>query len=289
MSLIKQHEGLLTVHLGPVGSGKTYSMVVEALAALRRNEPVFTNVTLNLSHLEDLKDIPTYETVDLYGQRPKSRERGPAIVRWSRPVELVHPEVRCGKILFDELGALINSRESDVWPFPLTVKLIHLRKHHLSVDASAQDFELADKNFRRFINRCWIMKELRIPLAAFFKKNSIRPAVECELPGCTKNDHMLTEGDRKGKFPWYATVYARKDVHPQYTQNKEKHMSKGTKYIWFDPDIAKCYITAQSVEADAVQAYEQACREASAWDRKKKMGMNPQRPAEPVQPVDKEN
>lgn len=268
-----KHEGLFTVHVGAVGSGKTFSLMTEAIAALRRGEPVFTNAMLATGHLPDLVGVPRFESVKEYAA---ALEHDPAIgrravVRWQAAVDLLHPQVRCGKIIFDELGAFVNNRESDIWPFELTVKLIHLRKYHLSLDASVQDDEMADKNIRRFYNRVWFMSEWRLPFAALFKPRAVRPVVPCNLPGCTKGGAHLTDGDRPGRWPWAATVYVRKDVHPKYTQNKIKHESRGRTYIWFDPDVADSYITAESVESDAVAAYEQAKKDAAAndWRRQK--------------------
>lgn len=260
-------EGLFTAHVGPVGSGKTYSMVAEAVKALSLGEPVFTNVNLDLSKFPELGEVSVYQSVkDFAGHR------GPAVIRWTKPTELLDPEVRCGKILFDELGALVNNRESDIFPFGLTVKLIHLRKYHLSVEASVQDDEMADKNIRRFYNRIWFLSEWHIPFAALLRPSAARPVLPCKLTGCTKTGAHLTHGDNPGKFPYAATVYRRYDVHPKYTQNKEKHESRGYQWLWFDDRIANCYQSAASVEADAVAAHKEAEREAAAHEAARRFG-----------------
>jgi len=38
---------MFTVHVGPVGSGKTYSMVRAAMEAFEAGEPVFTNMDID--------------------------------------------------------------------------------------------------------------------------------------------------------------------------------------------------------------------------------------------------
>jgi len=285
--LAVKHEGLFTVHVGPVGSGKTFSMVERGIAALRNNEPVFTNTPLSLDHLDDLKNTPRYDNeiidekkglvrpgIERYAaalSKNPALARGPALVEWAIPIDLLNPALRCGTVLFDELGALVNNRHPEDFPQELTNRLIHLRKFHLNLEATVQDDEMADKNIRRFYNKVWFLSEWHLPVAGLFKKSARRPILKCELPGCTKNHARLTEGDRPGTFPYYATIYARKDVHPKYTQNKEKHLSKGTSWLWFHEDIAKAYQSAHSVERDANYAYIQAKNERKvAYDRHEK-------------------
>lgn len=276
-----QQKGLFTCQSGDLGSGKTYSAMHVAVEALRNNEPVFTNVAMTVKHLKGLETVPVFDFIEAdydndgslkvsdgpiqrYGNYSKGSDRGPCIVRWERPFDLLRPEVRCGTVIFDELGALAAARNWEDFPFGLTVKLIHLRKSHLEINATVQDDQIADKNIRRFYSRVWKLSEISLPFLGLFKKSARRPVLKCGLEGCTKNHQQLTEGDRPGKFPYKATFYRRYDIHPAYTTNKEKHHSQGSKYIWFDPEIAKCYQSAQSVSAAA----EAAWREAAATQKK---------------------
>jgi len=261
---------LFTACVGPVGSGKTYVMVYHAIAALRAGMPVFTNVPLDLSHLDDLREIPTYPSPEEYA-KAKPNPRGPCVVNWSRPLQLMVPAVCCGLILFDELGALVNNREYEIFPFELTLKLIHLRKSHLTVFASVQVADMADKNMRQFYNRVWMIKEKHPWFTWFFPfwKRQARPALTCKLAGCTKNHAHLTRGDNAGHFPWRTTYYRAHDVDPKYTGNKEKHNSRGNLKFPFDPDVANAYQSAVSVEASASAAYNESLRLAGTRNRQK--------------------
>lgn len=276
-----QQEGLFTCHAGDLGSGKTYSLMVEAIDALLKGEPIFTNVAMTVKHIDKLKNVPVFDylseeeifknsaaPIERYASWSQKNNRC-AIVRWVKPFDLLHPAVRCGKIIFDELGALAAARNWEDFPFGLTVKLIHLRKNHLSVDASVQDDQMADKNIRRFYSRVWFMGEHSWPLLGLIKKKARRPVLVCSLPGCTKNHAHLTEGDRPGRWPFKATFYSRYDVHPAYTTNKEKHKSQGTKRMLFRLEVAQAYQSAQSVQADAEAAWQEARNTAQKWNGRK--------------------
>jgi hypothetical protein len=262
---------LFTACVGPVGSGKTYIMVLHAISALRARQPVFTNVPLDLSNFDDLKNVPQYASIKEYG---RTDPRGPAVVSWSRPLELMDPNVRCGTVLFDELGALVNNREYEIFPFELTLKLVHLRKSHLTVFASVQVAEMADKNIRQFYNRVWFVSERHPPFTWLFPwwRSQARPALSCRLEGCTKNHKQLTVGDRAGRFPWRTTYYRCHDVDPKYTGNKEKHNSRGNLHFPFDAAIANAYQSAVSVEAAASAAYNESLRLAGTRNRLKQAG-----------------
>jgi len=238
---------LFTVYVGKVGSGKTTAIAFDALAALRRGEPVFTNVALRPADTS----IRVFDTVDNWQHAGSPK---PAVIRWHEPIELLHPAVRCGLVCFDELGAYVNNREHETWPFQLTVKLICLRKSHISVAATVQDDELADKNMRRFYQRLFICHEIRLPLYGLLRPGSRRPKLPCELPGCNKNHGNLSRGDR-----WsFGTVYALKDVHPKYAQNKLLHHSRGIWWREYEPDVAACFNSQQDVTADALTIYERS-------------------------------
>jgi len=234
---------MFTVYVGQVGSGKTYAMAKAAMEAYERGEPVFSNIDLD-------PEAAGWDS-----------SKGGKIVRWRQPLELLSPQVRCGTVLFDELGAIVNNREYEFWPIDLTVKIIEHRKDHLDFHASVQDDELADKNIRRFYNRVYFMSEHRWPLLALLKKSAARPDLPCPNPACHKQDKCLTHGDGVG-FPWKATWYAAKDVHPKYTQNKEKHMSRGVTRTWFNPKVAAAYASGGKISEDA-QRYHRAMEEAA--------------------------
>lgn len=225
---------MFTVYVGPVGSGKTYAMVRAAKVAYEQGETVFANMDLDVSHWQK-KDTSKF-------------------VRWHEPVDLLEADVRCGTVLFDELGEWSNNRETDTWPVELTIKLIEHRKDHLDFHASVQDDELADKNLRRFYNRVFFVREHRWPFLGLWHKAAVRPDLKCDNPNCTKGDGCLTKGD-KTTFPWPATWYSAKDVHPQDTKNKYKHRSQGVERYWFDAKIALAFASGAKASAEAMKYY----------------------------------
>jgi len=229
---------MFTVHVGPVGSGKTFSMVREGMLAYERGETIFTNV-------------------DLDPERGGwSAENGGRIVRWKQPMDLLRMDVRCGTVLWDELGASVNNREYEIWPVRLTIKIIEHRKEHLDFHATVQDDELADKNVRRFYNRVYFVREWRLPLLGAILPTTHREPLPCPNEQCNKGNHFLTGGD----LPTFGTVYRAKDVHPKYTQNKDKHESRGYRFIPYDPRVALAYSSASRVASEASEYYEEARR-----------------------------
>jgi len=242
----------MTLYYGSVGSGKTTAMIRDARAAYERGEPVFTNVAID----------PEAGGWDA--------SNGGSIHVWHEPIELIQmtvsvldgqngkvPVVRCGLVVFDELGAIVNNRESDFWPFALTVKLIEHRKDHLDFVASAQVDDMADKNMRRFYNRVYRCTEHRWPLVGLIWPDSQRPDKPCPWPGCKKDDGFIVRGDTGTR----GTFYRLKDIDPLRTKNIEKHNSNGTRWLLFDPRIAAAYGTTAKVSEDAARWHEKAIAE----------------------------
>lgn len=238
---------MLTLFYGDVGSGKTYAMVESAMRAYERGEPVFANIDIDPS-----------------GWKAKE---GSSFTRWYEPIDLIElvdglPTVRCGTVLFDELGAIVNNRESDYWPFMLTVKLIEHRKDHLDFFATAQVDDMADKNMRRFYNRVFKCSMMKLPLLGYIRKGSQRSALACPWPDCTKNGGVIFPADRRG----WGTVYRCKDIDPRRTANITKHNSKGSRWLPFNPKVANAYGSAKKVSEEAQRWHDKAMTE---WARRK--------------------
>ena len=242
---------IFTALLGKLGSGKTYILVFAALAALRRGEPVFSNCTFDLSLFPEFSDVKFYKDVQSYAARGFS-ERGRAVIYWSKLADILSPEVRCGTLCFDELGTLENC------PWALEIKLLNLRKAHLSVFATVQTKALASPGIRQFFNRCLIIKQKSPWLTWLWPKwrKQARPALACELPFCSKDHAHLTKGDRAGKFPWKTTYYLCSDVDPEMLGNKKKLNSRGKFHVPFNLSVAMTYQSAKAVGLDALTAYE---------------------------------
>lgn len=232
------------VYVGSVGSGKTYSMVKAGKEAYERGETVYTNIDIDPIFWSDKK-------------------RG-KIVKWSTPFELLDPKIRCGTVLWDELGASVNNREYEFWPLALTIKIIEHRKDHLDFHATVQNDELADKNIRRFYNSVYFCKEYKIPFLSLFFRGSKRPDLLCPNPDCQKGDKCLMKGD---KGWWRGTFYSIKEVNPQDTQNKYKHRSKGTKRFCFDIAVANSYTSSEKTASNALAYYEKLKHAKRQYER----------------------
>jgi hypothetical protein len=233
---------MFTVYVGAVGTGKTYSLVRQAMFAFEKGERVFANIDIDVSNWNNAN--------------------GGEFFRWHKPVELCDPAVHCGTVLFDELGASVNNRESDFWPLELTIKLIEHRKDHLDFFATVQDDELADKNVRRFYNQVKFVSEHRWPLVGLLFPTSVRTDLRCPYPDCRKGDGCLTRGDKKGILGW-GTFYSAYDVHPQDTKNKYKHRSKGTeRYLWSSL-VANAYASSEKVASDALESYKELVQKSA--------------------------
>jgi len=245
---------MFTVYVGAVGTGKTFAMVRAAMVAYEKGEPIFSNIDLD-------PDRAGWDG-----------SNGGRIVRWCTPNDLLSPDIRCGTVLWDELGATVNSREYEMFPLALTIKIIEHRKDHLDFHASVQDDELADKNVRRFYNRVNFTREFRLPLVGLWKRTR-RPDLMCGNPNCNKNNHHLATGDH-GLLR--GTIYRAMDVHPKYTQNKEKHESLGSKWYGYDPRVAMAYQTTGKVSTEAMKYYKDLRRRR--WSGGRRTGAGPQKP-----------
>lgn len=242
---------IFTALLGKLGSGKTYLLVFAALSALRRGEPVFSNATFDLSAFPEFADVKFYKDIQAYTSRGFN-ERGRAVIYWSKLIDILSPEVRCGTLCFDELGTLENC------PWALEIKLLNLRKSHLSVFATVQTKALASPGIRQFFNRCLIIKQ-KSPWFTWLWpawRDQARPALVCELPFCSKDHGRLTRGDKPGKFPWKTTHYLCSDVDPEMLGNKKKLNSRGRFNVPFNIAVAKTYQSAKAIGTDALTAYE---------------------------------
>lgn len=262
---ISGENSFFTAFEGRVGSGKTYACAFKGLMDLRQNVPVFCapGVYLNTKHLPDLADVPIYDKPSLYRKDDPAQKQGAAIVYFEEPLDVLSESFRCGTILWDELGAQVNNRESVYWPFELTLKLISSRKSHLNIYVSVQDEEMADKNMRRFYNDIVRCQQVRWPLLGLIKKSQVRPTMLCPWKYCTKNHGQMSMGDRPGKWPFYATFYRLHHIDPLYAGNKEKHNSKGDMTIPFDNDVAQAYLSSASVMREAKLAHEHAVARAN--------------------------
>lgn len=270
MKISDQH--YFVVFVGSVGSGKTFAMAHYGIEALKRGEVVFCSpgVYLDPKNLPGLENTPVFSSPQHFD---KEKHEGAAVVYFQKPLDVLSTHFRCGTLLWDELGATVNNRESDVFPFGLTIKLIHLRKFHLQVFASVQNDEMADKNIRRFYNAVFKCSEIHVPLLGLIKKAAVRPPLICKLPHCAKNAGLLTKGDVPGHFPWYATFYRLYHIDPSYSQNKEKHHSKGSIWLPFSAATASAYQSATSVMSEANVAYQQAIAAAANLNRWKRRGL----------------
>ena len=241
---------LFTALMGGLGTGKTYALAYFTLAALIAHEPVFINMAIDLTEWPDLEKMPLFDSVELYAAWRAAFPAVPrtAVVRWTELKELLHPEVRCGTICFDELGTLENC------PYPLVLKLINLRKDHLTVYATVQDNKLAASDLRRFFNRCLVMEEQHPWFTAWAFPDRVRPALECKREGCTKNCGHMTKGDSRG-FPWPTTRYRARDASPKYVENKNKIESRGDVFLPFNMRVASVYQRAAAAGRQAMDAY----------------------------------
>jgi hypothetical protein len=237
---------MFTVFVGPVGSGKTFSLTREAKIAFEKGEPIFANFDIDVSHWNS--------------------KNGGTFHRWRRPMELTDEKIKCGTVLFDELGAAVNNKEHDFFPLELVIKLIEHRKDHLDFFATVQDDELADKNVRRFYNRVKFVSEHRLPFVGLIWPSSRRTDLKCPNPDCHKGG-CLIKGDKQG-FPWWGTWYNQYDVNPQDTRNKYKHRSLGTERILWDFSIAAAYSSAQKVASDALEGHKEMIK-ITAYKNKK--------------------
>lgn len=255
---------MFTLFYGPVGSGKTQALVREARKAYERGEPIFANIDIDpraggWRHCDRGLYFPDPKAWGEFLRLVKAgksewNEDAPVIVRWSEPIDLIelldeHPAVRCGTVLFDELGAVANSKVTASWPYELILKMIEHRKDHLDFFATAQEAHMANRTLRDFYNVCYRCREIRLPLLGLLRPGSRRPDKSCGFPLCRKNCGLHIRGDRWG----WGTVYRLKDIDPKRTENVAKFESAGSRWFLFDRRTAAAYATQSKVSKEAAR------------------------------------
>jgi len=131
---------MISLYVGKPGTGKTYSLVREALRAIRAGKDVYSNFFIDFSKL-----------------KLKEKKLG-KIFFWNEITELI--PVRQGEILMDEAQVYMNSREWYKLDRRLQRKLQQHRKQGLNILGAVQSYKRIDTVARELVNSVYQVKRM---------------------------------------------------------------------------------------------------------------------------------
>lgn len=153
---------MLRLYFGQLGSGKTYTMMVDVFKSLKRGDDVYANFPIKSKKFE--KQIFYVRNMDEIMQLNYAKKYG-----------------RNGKqatIALDEGWIFLDSYESTKMSKAVRIKLVSLRKHRLNLFITAQRTTALHKSCRDLVNEFWrIEKWINLPFFHLFR------AVQYELDG----------------------------------------------------------------------------------------------------------
>jgi len=268
------------MYVGPVGSGKTFNAIAEAIQDT--GDFIVTNTPVSAS--EAHKWVMDHKK---YRERLATRADGPhdlhpkQIVEWKDFADKEVETARCGAFIIDEAPLWLDARKYDSLSPEARRKIIEHRKDDLAIISTAQDVAFIDKVFRLLCDEIRLVKMVRLPLIGWFWPTSVRPTIICRDCGRVRRDGA---GDDRGVWSWFGfgtlyswTSFKAKDlIDAQDTTGETiEPKSIGGGFRLFDIRIASAYSTSMKLSAAAAAAL--ASRRYSGRGRER--GDRPDRPA----------
>jgi len=264
------------MYVGPVGAGKTFNAVAEAVKDA--GDTIVTNTDMDSGRvMEWLRQKPKiFNTV--FGRADgEIREVDKRIITWDDFSNEVVRDARCGVLLIDEAPLWLDARKYDSLSPDARRKIIEHRKDDLLIVSTAQDVAFIDKVFRLLCDEIRLVKSFPFPFIAWFVPTARRPTIVCKDCARVRRDGA---GDDRGWKKWFgcATVYSwttyraidlieAQDTSGDSEQLEPKAIGRGWRL--FDTRIAACYETSMKLSHKAAHALESRPKK---WSQSKIMG-----------------
>jgi len=215
------------MYCGPVGSGKTFMAVRDALHDA--GHFIVTNTPLAEDGVAAfLNDLDGRELNDMFRRADGSVEEvAKEVIVWKDFADPAAFDARCGVLLIDEAPLWLDARKYDSLSPEARMKIIEHRKDDLSIISTAQDVSFIDKVFRTLCDEIRLIRMSRLPFIGWIWPTCVRPTIVCRGCGRVRRDGA---GDDRGFYKW---------------------LGFGTFYMW-DSYKAKDLIDSQDVTGEAV-------------------------------------
>jgi len=249
------------MYVGPVGSGKTYMAVRDAL--LDAGDFIVTNQPLGEAEaLSFIEELPSREAKRMFeladGSMSDRAKDGKALVTWKDFADPSCFKSRCGVLLIDEAPLWLDARKYDSLSPEARMKIIEHRKDDVCIVSTAQDVAFIDKVFRQLCDEIRLVHMVRLPFIGWIWPTSVRPTIVCKDCGRVRRDG---EGDDRGWRTWFGfgTAYAWEafkakdllDAQDATGESVPEPKRLGTGMRLFDIRVAAAYSTGMKLSDTA--------------------------------------
>jgi len=193
------------MYTGPVGSGKTFCAVADAL-----EDPgsfIVANMPFDMEAARDFWNAKPRILASMIA-RADGTERLEAkqLVQWK---DFADPEcfkARCGALVIDEAHLWLDARKYDSLTPEARMKIVEHRKDDITIISTTQDVSFIDKVYRILCDEIRVVRMMRLPFIGWIWKTSVRPTIVCRDCGRIRRDGF---GDDRGISKWFGfgTLY----------------------------------------------------------------------------------
>jgi len=214
--------------VGPVGSGKTYNAVADALEDA--GDFITTNTPIDETAVNEwLAENPRKSKRIFMLADGSVKEQKKTINLWQDFNAPSFVQAKCGVIFIDEAPMWLDARKFDVLSQEAKNKLLEHRKDDAKFLSTSQDVSFIDKIFRILADEIRIVRQASLPIVGWLWPTCVRPTIVCFCCGRIRRDGL---GDDHG---W------------------RKYIGLGTLYTW-STFKAKDLLDAQDATGEAVEA-----------------------------------
>lgn len=262
------------MYVGPVGAGKTFNAVAEAV--IDAGDHIATNTALNgeaiAEYLLAKPDVGKKHDLRADGSLLHKDKQ---IILWEDFGNDTVKDAKCGVLLIDEAPLWLDARKYDALSPDARRKIIEHRKDDLLLLSTAQDVAFIDKVFRLLCDEIRLVKSSWLPFLGWFVPTSVRPTIVCKDCARVRRDG---KGDDRGWRKWFGcgtiytwTTFKAKDLIDAQDTTGETVEPKAIGSGWrlFDTRIAKCYETSLKLSHIAAHAMESRPKKQGFWQKSK--------------------
>jgi len=262
------------MYCGPVGAGKTFNAVAEAVKDAGDN--IATNTELNAEAIERYYDAnPKLKLAVAARADGSSQHKKKNIILWTDFGNDTVKDAKCGCLLIDEAPLWLDARKYDALSPDARRKIIEHRKDDLLLLSTAQDVAFIDKVFRLLCDEIRLVRGSWLPFVGWFVPTCVRPTIVCKDCARVRRDGAGDDrGIRKlfgcGTIYTWTTFKAKDLIDAQDTTGETvAPKSIGSGWRLFDTRIAACYETSMKLSHIAEHAMATRPKKQGMWQKSK--------------------
>jgi len=268
--------------VGPVGSGKTYNAVADALEDA--GDWITTNTPIDAESVNDWIFQNPRKAKRMFALADGTiKETKKNVALWQDFNQQEFIDARCGVIFIDEAPMWLDARKFDVLSQRAKNKLLEHRKDDAKFISTSQDVSFIDKIFRILADEIRIVRQACLPFIGWIWPFCVRPTIVCSCCGRVRRDGL---GDDHGwrRYLGLGTIYTwstfkAKDLLDSQDNTGEavEARSIGGGMRLFDIRVAAAYSTSLKLSGVA---------QAAMQRRKKTLKMTDEERATDKKPLD---